>query len=65
MIYKDFSALCVGIYEGFDKGEDITKLRVLMYLYQDALRNPPDGVIGVGAITYAEQKLVEAQKDAS
>lgn len=29
--------------------------------YQDAIDNPPEGVIGVGAITYAQYKLLEAQ----
>ena len=34
----------------------------LMTTYYQAQTNPPEGVIGVGAITYAEQKLVEAQQ---
>lgn len=33
----------------------------LWVIYHEAISNPPEGVIGVGAITYAEQKLVEAQ----
>jgi hypothetical protein len=33
----------------------------LVNIYFDALQNPPEGVVGAGAISYAEQKLVEAQ----
>ena len=34
----------------------------LLKTYQNALSNPPLGVVGVGAITYAESKLVQAQQ---
>lgn len=34
----------------------------LFEVYIEALTNPPEGVIGVGVITYAEQKLQEAQQ---
>lgn len=37
----------------------------LLDIYNEAKANPPDGVIGVGTITYAEHKLQEAQQDAS
>ena len=47
--------------EGGDK-QDFSDLRRLVNVYYDALNNPPEGVIGVGAITYAEQKLMEAQQ---
>lgn len=33
----------------------------LLRVYFDAEWNPPDGVIGVGVISYAERKLLEAQ----
>jgi len=33
----------------------------LLTIYHYAYQNPPEGVIGVGAITYAENKLIEAQ----
>lgn len=33
----------------------------LLRVYRDALDNAPDGVVGVGRITYAERKLAEAQ----
>lgn len=48
-------------YDEDDK-QDFSDLRKLVEVYYDALNNPPEGVIGVGAITYAEQKLVEAQQ---
>jgi len=40
-----------------DNAEDTTKLKALFKVYNDALRNPPKGIIGVGAITYAEDAL--------
>ena len=36
--------------------------RDLFYVYNSALNNPPEGVIGVGAITYAEQELAKYQE---
>lgn len=41
--------------------EDQDNLVKLVKVYFDALRNPPEGIIGVGAITYAEQQLLIAQ----
>ena len=32
--------------------------RDLFHVYNTALNNPPVGVIGVGAITYAESRIV-------
>ena len=40
---------------------DVVQLNTLLSVYFDALYDPPEGVIGVGAITYAEYKLMEAQ----
>jgi len=37
--------------------------RDLYHVYNEALNNPPNGVIGVGAITYAEQMLAEFQAE--
>ena len=34
----------------------------LLRTYLNALDNPPDGVVGVGAITYAEDALRSAQR---
>ena len=41
---------------------ELERFRYLLQIYNHAQDNPPEGVIGVGAITYAEQKLVEAQQ---
>lgn len=41
---------------------ELVVFRDLLQVYHEALNNPPEGVIGVGAITYAEHKLVEAQQ---
>lgn len=37
--------------------------RDLYHVYNEALNNPPNGVIGVGAITYAEQMLAKFQAE--
>jgi len=42
--------------------QDQDNLKNLVKIYFDALYNPPLGVIGVGAITYAEQQLLLAQE---
>jgi len=41
---------------------ELVRFRYLLQVYHDAQLEPPDGVIGVGVITYAQQKLVEAQQ---
>ena len=46
-----------------DADPQVQDLRRLLKIYNEAESNPPDGVIGVGAITYAERKLQEAQQD--
>jgi hypothetical protein len=62
VMYKDLDTLSVAMIEVDLKDEHaVDKLRVLVGVYFDALYDPPEGVIGVGAITYAEYKLIEAQ----
>ena len=41
--------------------EQMEKLNTLFEVYTDALYNPPIGIIGVGAITYAENALIAFQ----
>lgn len=36
-------------------------LQELFDVYNNAKANPPEGIIGVGTITYAEEKLIEYQ----
>ena len=70
MIYQDSDELIRGYInwlEAYAKpitGDEpeVLEFRRLFQAYYDSLNNPPEGVIGVGAITYAEQKLVEAQQ---
>lgn len=47
-----------------DADPGVAKVRRLYDIYREAEANPPEGVIGVGIITYAEQKMQEAQQDA-
>jgi len=37
------------------------ELQDLIKLYWESYYNPPEGVIGVGKITYAEHQIVRAQ----
>jgi len=46
-----------------DADAQVQEVRRLLKIYNEAEANPPYGVIGVGAITYAERKLQEAQQD--
>lgn len=40
----------------------VLEYRKLINVYFTALNNPPEGVIGVGAITFAEYQLIKAQE---
>ena len=62
MIYTDLEALCQALWEA-DKNDPIwvKELGRLTKVYWDAYHNPPEGVIGVGAITYAQEALIKAQ----
>jgi len=39
----------------------VETFRRLIGVYMTASHNPPEGVVGVGIITYAEQQLIAAQ----
>lgn len=63
MIYTDLESLCQAIWQG-GKDDDpgwVKELGRLTKVYWDAYHNPPEGVIGVGAITYAQEALIAAQ----
>ena len=68
-MYNNFNELMAGFVAWRDKQNDNIPpnsnegkdFRRLFIVYFDAQDNPPDGIIGVGAITYAEHKLREAQ----
>lgn len=75
MIYRTLDDLSVALHdamrgmpedasagEWLAGNEDVVRLSVLARVYFNALHDPPDGVIGVGAITYAENKLVDFQQ---
>jgi hypothetical protein len=62
MIYTDLDALCATLYQiDTTDADQIESFSRLVRVYYDALQNPPYGVIGVGAITYAQAQLVAAQ----
>jgi hypothetical protein len=64
MIYTDRDALLsAAVQLSADDTESLRRLGELFRVYYDALHSPPDGVIGVGAITYAEQKLIDYQME--
>lgn len=71
-MYKTLDDLCKAIVDFTDKFQadewpslkdhtEVAYFRYLSKVYFDALNNPPEGVIGVGKITYAEKQLVLAQ----
>lgn len=63
MFYHDLKdmSLAAMSWASLSEGEKDT-LKDLVDVYFAALNNPPEFVIGVGAITYAEQQLVLAQE---
>ncbi len=76
MIYRtleDISAALFKAMEGMPEdgsagdwlanNDEVVRLSVLARVYFKAKHNPPAGVIGVGAITYAENKLVDFQQN--
>jgi hypothetical protein len=70
MIYKDRDELLRGYLDLLQSrptpippnDPEVMRFSQLMSIYFEAQLNPPEGVIGVGIITYAQQKLVEAQQ---
>jgi len=68
MTYHTISDITKAIMDEFDSEPPMhtERSRYLSWLvrsYYDALHNPPEGVIGVGAITYAENVLVKIQQE--
>jgi hypothetical protein len=63
MIYTDIGALCDGMLKCDMDDDSVAMFRRLIAVYFDALHNPPQFVIGVGAISYAQEMLVNAQLD--
>jgi hypothetical protein len=62
MIYTDLCALSCAIRDcDLNDADSVAEFRRLFHAYFDALHNPPEGVIGVGAISYAQEMLVNAQ----
>lgn len=74
MIYRTLDDIAVALFlamEGMPEdgsagdwlagNEEVVRLSALARVYFKALHNPPDGVVGVGAVTYAEKKLVDFQ----
>jgi len=62
MIYTDMESLVAAIANlNLDDKPSVERYRKLIKVYWDAYHNPPEGVIGVGCITYAEEALIDAQ----
>ena len=53
---------CVEEWPYLMTAKEVREFNRLLSVYRDAYNNPPSGVIGVGKITYAEQKMIEAQE---
>jgi len=64
MLYTSLSAL-MDLFSRIEVKDtrSMAALGVLVKVYHDATCNAPDGVIGVGVITYAEQALIDFQLD--
>ena len=63
MTYKNLKELAAAAMDVDLKDTKQTQYMAgLIRVYFDAEKNPPEGVIGVGAITYAQQQLIKAQE---
>ena len=62
MIYDNLDALIVLLGQ-IDLSDETQAqgIKTLFGVYLDALHNPPIGIIGVGATTYAEDALIAFQ----
>jgi hypothetical protein len=62
MLYTDFDSLCLATTQTDASDiESLKRLGELFRVYLDAMDNPPAGIVGVGAITYAESVLLDFQ----
>lgn len=62
MLYTDLESLAIAASQlSLEDKESLEALGKLVKVYFTALHNPPEGIIGVGAITYAEQCLIDSQ----
>lgn len=62
MIYTDLESLAIAAAQiDTTDVEQVAYLRELIHVYFDAFHNPPQYVIGVGAITYAQEELINFQ----
>ena len=62
MFYMTFESLCIAASQtNLDDTNSLKRLGELFKVYWDAKNNPPEYVVGVGAITYAESVLLSYQ----
>lgn len=62
MLYTDLESLALAATQiDIHDAEQIALLQHLISVYWEAYHNPPEGIIGVGAITYAQDALIAAQ----
>jgi hypothetical protein len=65
MIYTDLESLALAATQiDVTDATQIERLRHLIKVYWEAYQNPPEGIIGVGAVTYAQDALISAQLNA-
>lgn len=63
MTYKNLKELAAAAMDIDLKDTKQTQYMAgLIRVYFDAEKNPPEGIVGVGIITYAQQQLIKAQE---
>ena len=63
MTYKNLKELAAAAMDiDLKDTKQTQRMAGLIRVYFDAEKNPPEGVIGVGAISYAEYQLIKAQE---
>jgi hypothetical protein len=63
MTYKNLKELAAAAMDiDLKDTKQTQRMAGLIRVYFDAYNNPPEGIIGVGAISYAEYQLIKAQE---
>lgn len=60
-MFKDPTEVITAYMQGTIGAPELTRL---LDVYLQASEHPPEGVIGVGVISYAEAEMMKAQKSA-
>lgn len=66
MLYTDMQSLVLAITQTDASDEQsLKRFGAIAKAYWDAFHNPPDGTVGVGCVTHAEQSMIRFQLESN